>query len=317
MSKQHQKPTCPKCVKTFSSQYSLTSHMNRKIPCDRTIKCGVCQKQFTRLHDLKKHQNRKTSCEPIQGNPIEQVPPLTCHFCYKLFKNKYSLKRHFNTCKIMNGGMALLFKRVEQLENENRELKKQITIVPVGQGTANATIGNVTGNNNNVLNHTNTNFTFNFIGFHDCSQQMIEILKQEAPKILYEEKQSDVSYAQQVQSRIQNLVTSCYRNPDYKELQNVYVTDPSKPKDNAFIHDEGKWNISSWDDVNKKILNKMYNNLVSARIKKREDKLKLMKHIFVLGGCGNADDIEKMTDDEVEDLYFSIGRQLNFETIVL
>ena len=108
-----EQPKCVKCDTVFSTATNLQKHMNKKIPCYKTLQCDKCNKIFNHRGAFKKHQNRKTPCEPIQGNPILQTPENTCHFCYRTFKNKYNVKNHFNVCRIKNGGMALLFEKIK------------------------------------------------------------------------------------------------------------------------------------------------------------------------------------------------------------
>lgn len=310
---------CKKCGVKFGRAQNLEKHLKKKIPCDRVLKCEKCNKIFRHKGNLKKHMNRKTPCEPIQGDPTKRTPENACHFCYKKFKSKYSLKNHFNVCKIKNGGMALLFKKVERLEKENREMKEQLikngTII--NQQNAQKIQNIDTNIENQINNHTNTVFNFTLINFGEGQDEIVKILAQEAPKILSADQQLDAPLVRQIQDRIIGLVMKVHRNSEQKSLQNIYVTDPEKPKDNAFVYEDGKWKITDWNKLNKTILSNLYNNLVSAKIKKKQDKLKVMKHIFVEGGCGDSKTIEKMTDDDVAKMYLEIGNKLNFKTISL
>ena len=53
-------------------------------------------KYKTELGKLNRHLRRKTPCEHILGNTQEPLRnPRTCHFCYREFKSKYNLTRHF------------------------------------------------------------------------------------------------------------------------------------------------------------------------------------------------------------------------------
>lgn len=215
--------------------------------------------------------------------------------------------------------MALLFKKVERLEKENREMKEQLikngTII--NQQNAQKIQNIDTNIENQINNHTNTVFNFTLINFGEGQDEIVKILAQEAPKILSADQQLDAPLVRQIQDRIIGLVMKVHRNSEQKSLQNIYVTDPEKPKDNAFVYEDGKWKITDWNKLNKTILSNLYNNLVSAKIKKKQDKLKVMKHIFVEGGCGDSKTIEKMTDDDVAKMYLEIGNKLNFKTISL
>ena len=308
---------CKKCGIKFGSFQNLEKHLNKKIPCNRTLKCEKCNKIFKHKGHLNSHMNRKTPCEPIQGDPTKKTPENACHFCYKKFKSKYNLKKHFNICKIKNGGMGLLFKKVERLEKENRAMKEQL--IKGGQIIINRNNQNIDTNieTQNISNHTNTVFNFTLINFGEGQEEIVKILEHEAPKLLGADQQTDIPIVKQIQDRIIGLIMKVHRNPEQKSLQNIYVTDPEKPKDNAFMYEEGKWIITDWNKLNKNILNNLYNNLVSAKIKPKQDKLKVIKHIFVEGGCGDSKTIEKMTDDDVAEMYLEIGNKLNFKTITL
>lgn len=308
-------PECRKCGKKFSTGQKLERHMNKKISCDRVIKCEKCNRIFSRTNDLKKHQERKTPCEPIQGDPTKETPENTCHFCYKKFKSKYILKNHYNVCKIKNGGMSLLF-------NEVKRLKEQIEVLQSAQKTTvqgNQNVQNIETQNietQNIANHNNTVFNFTLINFGEGQKEIVKILTKEIEKLGVNEN-PDVPYIKQVKDRIIGLVMQIHRNPEQKELQNIYVTDPGQQKDNAFFYEDGKWQIGDWDKLNKTILRNLYDNIYDSNLHKKEDKLDIIKHIFVSGGCGDIKTIQKMTDDDLAEMYLEIGTKLNFKTITL
>jgi len=231
---------CKRCNKVFSTIGNLDKHSKKARMCNKIIQCNKCNKMFKYNSDLLKHQNRKTPCDPIQGDPTKQTPKNTCHFCYKKLSTKQSVRRHFNTCKIKNGGMALLFKKVQQqdekikqIEKENKKMKEQIA-----QGGAKMIVHGDQNNQNietqNIANHNNTTFNFTLINFGEGQAEIVKILAQEIQKLGIEGRE-DMPYIKQVKDRIIGLVMQVHRNPEQKELQNVYVTDPEKPKDNAFF----------------------------------------------------------------------------------
>jgi len=39
---------CDKCNKEFKVKQSYQRHLNKKIPCDRIIKCEVCNREFNK-----------------------------------------------------------------------------------------------------------------------------------------------------------------------------------------------------------------------------------------------------------------------------
>ena len=219
--------------------------------------------------------------------------------------------------------MALLFKKVKdqdekikQMEKENKEMKEQIAKTPGVKMIVNGVYQNQNIGTQNIANHTNTTFNFTLINFGEGQEEIVKILSQEIQKLGLDGRE-DIPYIKQVKDRIIGLVMHVHRNPEQKELQNIYVTDPKSPTNNAFFYDDGKWRITDWGKLNSKVLRNLYNNLERSKLHKKEDKLEVMKHIFIAGGCGDRETIKKMTDDDVAGMYLEIGNKLNFKTITL
>jgi hypothetical protein len=309
---------CKDCGKAFSTISNLNKHLKKTRECGKAIICAKCKKKFKYKSELKKHENRKTTCEPIQGDPTKQTPKNTCHFCYKKLSNAQSIQRHYSICKIKNGGMALLFKEVKRLTDRVQQQDEKIKNMRGG----NDNVKNIINGNNqnietqNITNHTNTTFNFTLINFGEGQEEIVKILSQEIETLGLNGRE-DMPYIKQVKDRIIGLVMKVHRNPKRKELQNVYVTDAKKHKDNAFIYDDNNWRITDWNKLNKKILRNLYNNLEKTTMSSKQDKLDVMKHIFVAGGCGDLDLIKKMSDEAVSEMYLEIGNKLNFKTITL
>ena len=63
--------------------------------------------------------------------------------------------------------------------------------------------------------------------------------------------------------------------------------------DSVFVYDENKWHIREQKDLSQELLRNIYNYVESTKtVKKKDDAMDVMKHLFVLGGCGEQD-IEK------------------------
>lgn len=301
-------PVCKKCNKKLSSTQGLEKHLKRKIPCDKVIHCPKCDKIFKTTQLLLTHQNRKTPCEPIVGNPTEPTPKNACMFCGRQLSSKQSLKNHFNTCKIKNGGMALLFEKVKQLEDDNKKLNAKVLTL---EGK-NPQIENQTNNIGNT--HHNTQININFVNWDDNDILIKKILAEHLPRILAEPKQEDVSYIKQVSDRMVNLVGIVFRNPDYKELQGIYVVDLSKNTDNAFTYNDDKWVITNWEDLRNNMLQKIYNCKPRGN---DEDALDIIKYLFVLGKCGDCKSIRRLSNEETLRIYGEISKDLHFNTMSL
>jgi hypothetical protein len=306
--------SCKTCKKKFSTIGNLERHQKRKTPCYEKIECRRCFKVFDKPSSLKRHTNRKTPCELIQGNPLEKTPKNTCHFCYKKMSSMQNLKRHFNTCEIKNGGLALLFEKVTQLTKMNEKMEKEIkTLKEIKQPQI---------VNDNTMNtyinspHNNTTLNFHIEGYD--SEKHYDYLSKALHNVLHEILESpvrkDIPKIVQVQDRIQKIMMACYRNPKHKEMQNVYVLDPLTSKENAFVYQNGNWELRDWEELSIELVQKI--RLHTSMIRTPQDILKVMKHIMILAGS-DIPTVEKMTEKQMQVLYKDIGEKLKFETIVV
>ena len=314
-----EKPKCVKCGCSFSTHQMLEKHSKKKIPCDRLIECKKCLKKFTQPCDLKRHNRRKTPCEPIQGNPCNKTPNNSCHFCGKQFSNKSCRNRHFNVCKIKNGGMMLLFEKVERLTKINERLVEKMDRMEQKDVIQNGN-QNINGDNNNVVNnHFNTVINIPLVCFGgDVETEKMYKIVQENLNILYRPSETDIPEQEQITNRIGEFVQAIYRNPEHKELQNVYTKQGFEKldKDNAFTYMDEKWHIGDWDKVGQDILNKinliMMDRTTKESVKKKEDVLNVMKTIM---SAATGD--HKITDENLHELYCEIGHKMGFATLRL
>jgi hypothetical protein len=91
-------------------------------------KCYECGKYFRDSYDLKKHKNRKTPCLIRNIDEENKSNPYRCIYCNKILKNKRNLIKHYDSCKIKNGGLDILYEKIkheEKLQKENEELKRK------------------------------------------------------------------------------------------------------------------------------------------------------------------------------------------------
>lgn len=300
---------CGRCDKVFSTITNLQKHMKKKIPCYRSLSCSKCNKLFSHRSSFNKHISRKTPCEPIQGNPILNTPKNSCHFCYKKFKNKYNLKNHFNVCKIKNGGMMILFKKVKQLEGKIKDQNNEIKTL-----RANPKGHIINCDKIDISNHYNTQININFINWDDNHDSVKRILEENLPRILSAPKQDDIPLVQQVSNRVSNIIGIVFRNPDYKELQGMYVVDLKKNENNAFIYNDDKWVITNWDKLRTEMLQKLY--MCKPKTKEgHKDVLDIIKYLFVLGKYGDCKSIKRLSNEDTLKMYADISKQLNFSGI--
>jgi hypothetical protein len=76
--------------------------MNRKTACDEKIQCSKCGKTFTQDWELERHMNRKTPCEPIVGGvpPVVKQGENKCKFCGRVSASADALRKHLQKCRI-------------------------------------------------------------------------------------------------------------------------------------------------------------------------------------------------------------------------
>jgi len=281
---------CAKCDKSFKLEYNLRRHLKRKTPCDKIFKCEKCNKIFKNNGSLNKHLRRKNPCEPILGNTQEPLKnPNTCHFCYREFKNKYTLRRHFNTCKIRNGNMPILFQKIKQDRKLIEELRKE-----------NKSIRNIITNNVNNVNNTNNIIQFNIGSFLEKSQsknlieyghpdqaELVEdILMKEAPQIIKGPLDNKVPVEEQMQERIFKLIRTIHRNPQFPQLHNIFTQGAAKAlqshtnpqKVDLYLWFENRWNLKDWGKVRVYLLEQIISQ-ISGMFR---DKLKIKKNITQL-----------------------------------
>lgn len=322
---------CNKCMSRFATVHSRERHEKKLIKCDKKMDCEKCKKKFKKYSNYKRHIERKTPCEPIAGDPTKDTPPDTCHFCYRKFAHKQSLNNHYNTCKIKNGGMQMLFKKIEALENTNSKLVKDMAEIkllkenPVKKKNDVPTIS-IAGNNNQVdASHHNTNITLNLVcqGSKQHDEIMGAILQEMLPRVLQQPMLPGVSRERQIRDRIQSLVTGIYRNPEYKQLQNIYVADEREEKANAFTYEGDdddvnckKWKIGDWSMLRQEISQNIFFYAENNKdVKDKKDVLEVLKHLFVLGG-NDWRDFVPLSEENVRELWTDVGKQLKYDTII-
>jgi len=289
------KYVCPKCNNGFGHESSLRRHLKRKNPCDRKLKCPKCLKIFRDIGRLKTHLHRKTPCDPILGNTQEPLKNSnTCHFCYREFKSKYNLKRHFRTCKIRNGNMPILFqkieedrKRIEELEKKNKQIKNIIqNQIPshITQNIQNNNI-NLQFNMGSFLEKSLDKKLINYGGLK-MSQLIGDILEEHAPKIMKIPPLNTISLEKQTEERILGLVKLIHRNPRYPHLQNIFTQGAKEALDNhenkqdidIYLWFENRWNKKEWGRIRIYLLKQILSGIGGIF----RDKLKIKRNISKL-----------------------------------
>lgn len=303
------KPTCEKCKQTFESFRTLDGHNNRKIPCDRVLSCVKCNREFKRLEHLVRHQNRKTTCSPIKGDPTKRAAPNTCIYCRKQLSTNSSLKRHHRVCVVKNGRMDILFDEVKRLKNINAEVKQLKDKIKLLEGNQ---VINITNNITNVQNnHINNTLNINFIHFEeDGGDKIREILGNDGVKLIEQKFVPELPMIEQLTNRVVNLIGLVFRNPEHKDLQGIYLVDPSKEKDNAYFHDGGQWQLTDWIPLRRRMLNKLYMEILDRKIKKKDTE-NITRTISGLSMDGD----KQLSIEENDIIRKEIGDLMMFNTI--
>ena len=315
-------PKCNKCNRVFKSFTNLIKHQNKKIPCDLKHECLRCGYVFRDKDRLTRHMNRKTPCELIQGNPMEPMEnPNTCRYCYKSYTYKHNLTRHYKKCKIKNGGMEVLLKKMEEQQKEINILKNQINNIPENKqnhdnknSPNNKQINNGTINNDNSTHVNimiNTKQLMNF-GTNNMEEKAEELLGANMKQILYSpitstgKSKKDIENKETIE-RVAKLVKSVFRNPKAPEMQNIvtsgskeYLEDWDAPEPKTACWNENKWNFVRLHKVGKYI-SQIFNDGFGD-IKNKKDVCKIKKKFNI---AVNADPDRVRKENEPKNNFFN------------
>jgi hypothetical protein len=168
---------CPNCQSTFTRQYNLTRHMNRKYPCKRVGKKvspnNAKQRQIT--PSIAKYRQEVLEVENEQENTLVERHNTACSFCGKNFKKKQYLYKHFrNTCVLIPENKRIFYINKYNNNTRHKNKQKQLQILENNkinniQNVKNINSHNTTNNiqNNNIQN--NITIKINPFGQEDIS----------------------------------------------------------------------------------------------------------------------------------------------------
>ena len=304
----HTDTKCTKCEKVFSTVQKLNCHIERKIPCDRIMKCAKCNKEFARLSHYNQHQKRKTTCAPIKGDPTVQISPLTCIYCIKAFKSKYSLTNHYNICKIKNGGMNLLFDEINRLSAENKEMKKELKKI---QRTTTINIDN----SRVINNHTNVELNINFVCANTFSDYVIEFLKEETIKLLTAKENENKPVGELATKFLTQMIASLHRNPERPTFQGIYANDTSDDANEAFVHFAHGWIKTNWCNARYGTVHTICDPLSADPEVKESDKREVIECAKGAANYMGITPNEIFKEEDIKYLNKTAGDILAFDTI--
>lgn len=117
-------------------------------------KCQLCDKEFNKKSNYISHINKKNPC-----NKLEEK--LTCENCNIKFSRSDSLLRHLKKCKC-NLNINEINKKIDNLIEENKQLKEKINRLENQNIIVNNTVNNTINNtviNINIINHGDEDIT--------------------------------------------------------------------------------------------------------------------------------------------------------------
>lgn len=170
---------CEKCEKVFDTKFNYNRHMQRKFKCI-TIKKDTYIINTQDIHNPTQDRHSPTQTDTTQtlAHPIDPPNKYECKYCQKILSCNDSLRRHTNKfCNkykehiqkntqndiINNPVIANILKEMEQLKEENKELKNKYC--PVNNN--NAIENNIINGDNNTLINNNSHIPLVAFGKED------------------------------------------------------------------------------------------------------------------------------------------------------
>ena len=177
------------------------------------LKCKICKHVFKREYYYKKHI-AKQRCKKKKYK---------CRYCDDKFTTDNSMYRHMkHSCQVKkeeDKKKNMIFERLIKLEEENKELKKEMKKIKQ--------VNNITNNNNKINNGTINNIVLIGHGKEDLTKidnsDILKCLKKGFYSTIY-------------------LTEAVHFNPKYPEYHNVYI---SNIKDKyAMMYDGKEWSLT-------------------------------------------------------------------------
>ena len=300
---------CNKCGKVFSSTGNLNKHKRKKVPCNRVDKCPTCERIFNTPARLKRHRDRKIPCTPPQVKNTENV----CEHCNKTLSTAWNLKNHLKKCKVKRGGVSHLLKIIEEKDKKAAEqmerLQRQVNMLVMER---NISVANNNGTiNNNCINnnHYNTTLNINLVNYKENSTmlKMMEVATEYIKGMDLTAEPTPENIAKQ----IVQLVVKIHRNPEHKELQNIYVQDIHN-KGDAFIYNNDKWNESSWEVVSALVMSQLHTYTMNTYMHNKSELLAEIANVL----CAYNKHSSSKISDYHRNILHKIAMKLTFDSII-
>jgi len=217
-------------------------------------RCKICNKEYSSyqslwIHNKRYHTTDDTRCHPNSTNSapdstnsapdstilahnstnLVQNTILSCNYCGKIFSRKYSIKRHYNSCKEKpikdnkDQEIILLTNALTKKESENKhiqeqldEMKKQLLQLLEKQCKVHPKTFNKI---NKQLNNNNTQINDNKVINNNI---IIQLGKEKLHEVFSKEEQLKV--LNQGYMCLDYLVQYAHFNPKYPQFKNILIT---------------------------------------------------------------------------------------------
>ncbi len=284
------KYTCPKCKKDFFKKHNYEIHINRKNNCEQITNINNNSQLLTNINN----NSQLLTISEIDLTNDKLDNNCSCNYCNKSFFNVYSLKRHYDKCKVkkeddetkqnifelllekerkekelLNNQLQLQNNKLEIQSNEISELKKQLielskNIKELTEKT-NISKSNITNNNNTNTNTNCGNNINNITNIIIPSDKLAKFGKEDLTKITQNEFLKITS--KQGYGIFMECAKLIYNN--HSSNQTVYVADVSRKK--AMIWDNHQWVLSDLEEV-LYIIKEKIRDLYNINLDTMEDK---------------------------------------------
>lgn len=253
--------------------------------------CFSCGKTFSKPYYYERHKQRKTPCL-IQDVPENDDAKNRCKFCNKTYKYKYTLTRHYKTCKIKNGGMKILAEKIQR--EQAMEQKKQLDNITVQMGQL---LSLVKTQSEEIQKLKQNQFISTNNAMHNFGDNNTQNINQSKHITINNYMTPDISGLKLTDDRINQydklscaVLDTIYFNPDRPENHSIYLV--NKKDKTLMVYtgkptEECKWKLLTSDGDRKRLATQLQNIIVKEGVElvnsiyesKEETFLKLPKYL--------------------------------------
>ena len=118
--------TCSDCDKSFINKSIYVKHITRKFPCKKNVNSS-CNDSISNDFEILQNfaKNLQNLQELAKNSNSMKEHQLMCHYCLKVYSDKYVLHRHIKSCKTKKQEDNKKEEIYQKLLKENEELKKE------------------------------------------------------------------------------------------------------------------------------------------------------------------------------------------------